>query len=120
MKKYVTYTSDDGKFSHSDVKKVEQYEAKAKAEKERKAELKAIKEARKAEVDEAVNKAYELFNQFIKDYGMYETKYTTVSNYKDEKNYKGEKFNDFFKFYKILNPSFSDALSFLNGSFYKD
>lgn len=103
MKKYVTYTSDDGKFSHSDVKKVEQYEAKAKAEKERKAELKATKEARKAEVDEAVNKAYELFNQFIEDYGMYETKYTTLSNY------KGKKIDDFFK---ILNPSFSDALSF--------
>lgn len=100
MKKYVTYTSDDGKFSHSDVKKVEQYEAKAKAEKER-----------KAEVDEAVNKAYELFNQFIKDYGMYETKYTTVSNYKGKKN------DDFFK---ISNPSFSDALSFFDGLFYKD
>nr|DAF47522.1 MAG TPA: hypothetical protein [Phage sp. ctGns7] len=114
MKKYVTYTSDDGKFSHSDVKKVEQYEAKVKAEKERKAELKATKEARKAEVDEAINKAYELFKQFMKDYGTYETKYTTVSNY------KGEKFDDFFKFYKMLNPSFSDALSFLDGSFYKD
>lgn len=74
MKKYVTYTSDDGKFSHSDVKKVEQYEAKVKAEKERKAELKATKEARKAEVDEAINKAYELLNQFTKDYGIYETK----------------------------------------------
>lgn len=109
MKKYVTYTSDDGKFTHSDVKKVEQYEAKVKAEKERKAELKATKEARKAEVDEAMNKAFELFNQFIKDYGTYETKYTTVSNY------KGKKFDDFFK---ILNPSFSDALSFC--SFYKD
>ncbi len=71
MKKYVTYTSDDGKFSHSDVKKVEQYEAKAKAEKERKAELKATKEARKAEVDEAMNKAYELREQFVKDYGRY-------------------------------------------------
>ena len=71
MKKYVTYTSDDGKFSHSDVKKVEQYEAKAKAEKERKAELKAIKEARKAEVDEAMNKAFELREQFVKDYGRY-------------------------------------------------
>lgn len=71
MKKYVTYTSDDGKFSHSDVKKVEQYEAKAKAEKERKAELKAIKESRKAEVDEAMNKAFELREQFVKDYGRY-------------------------------------------------
>ena len=111
MKKYITYTSDDGKFSHSDVKKVEQYEAKVKAEKERKAELKATKEARKAEVDEAVKKAYELFNQFIKDYDTYKTKYTIVSNY------KGGKLDDFFK---ILNPSFSDALSFLNGSFYKD
>ena len=68
MKKYVTYTSDDGKFSHSDVKKVEQYEAKAKAEKERKAELKAIKEARKAEVDEAMNKTFERSEQIVKDY----------------------------------------------------
>ena len=40
MKKYVTYTSDDGKFSHSDVKKVEQYEEKVRAEEERKAEYK--------------------------------------------------------------------------------
>lgn len=93
MKKYVTYTSDDGKFSHSDVKKVEQYEAKAKAEKERKAELKATKEARKAEVDEAVSKAYELLNQFTKDYGIYETKHSIVGNYKGK---------DFF------SPSFFD------------
>lgn len=111
MKKYVTYTSDDGKFSHSDVKKVEQYEAKVKAEKERKAELKVTKEARKAEVDEAVKKACELLNQFIKDYGTYETKYAIVSNY------KGKKIDDFFK---ILSPSFSDILSFFDGSSYKD
>lgn len=71
MKKYVTYISDDGKFSHSDVKKVEQYEAKVKAEKKRKAELKATKEARKAEVDEAMNKAFELREQFVKDYDRY-------------------------------------------------
>lgn len=108
MKKYVTYTSDDGKFSHSDVKKVEQYEAKVKAEKERKAELKATKEARKAEVDEAINKAYELLNQFTKDYGIYETKNAMVSNYKGK------------NFYDFLNPSFSDALSFFDGLLYKD
>lgn len=99
MKKYVTYTSDDGKFSHSDVKKVEQYEAKVKAEKERKAELKATKEARKAEVDEAVNKAFELLNQFTEDYGIYETEKAIVSS----KN-----------FYDFSNPSFSDALSFFD------
>lgn len=108
MKKYVTYTSDDGKFSHSDVKKVEQYEAKVKAEKERKAELKATKEARKAEVDGAVNKAFELLNQFTEDYGIYETEKAMVSNYKGK------------KIYDCLNPSFSDTLSFFDGLFYKD
>ena len=81
MKKYVTYTSDDGKFSHSDVKKVEQYEAKAKAEKERKAELKSIKEARKAEVDEAMNKAFELREQFVKDYDRYVWKNKSYYDY---------------------------------------
>lgn len=98
MKKYVTYTSDDGKFSHSDVKKVEQYEAKAKAEKERKAELKATKESRKTEVDEAMNKAFELCKQFIKDYGTYETKHYLFSNYKGK---------------NILTPSLIDWSLFL-------
>lgn len=103
MKKYVTYTSDDGKFSHSDVKKVEQYEAKTKAENERKAELKATKEARKAEVDEAMNKAFELCKQFIKDYGTYETKHHLISNFKGK---------------DILTPSLTDCFSFFNDLLY--
>ena len=78
-------------------------EAKAKAENERKAELKATKEARKAEVDEAMNKAFELCKQFIKDYGTYETKHHLISNFKGK---------------DILTPSLTDCFSFFNDLLY--